>query len=97
MLPQEVRNVLCWENRIWCAALHFFTVIHSQSEQSLVREHHMKLIIENDHSLVELFQDVFRLAQPIRSCDVVFRHGLAQSSRPLILQVSARGPSRPSG
>ena len=83
MLPQEVRNIFRRENRIGRSAADFLTAIHSQPEQRFVGENYTKLIIDNDHSLVELFQDALHLAKPIRSLDVGVRHDFVPSSAPL--------------
>ena len=79
MLPQEVRNIFRREYRVGRYAADFFTVIHSQSEQCFVREYHPELIVNDDHSLVEFFKDVLRMAKPIRSLDIDVRHGFVQS------------------
>ena len=83
MLLQEMRNIFRRKNRIGRSAADFFTAIHSQPEQRFVGENYTKLIIDNDHSLVELFKDTLHLAKPIRSLDVGVSHDCVPSSAPL--------------
>jgi len=82
MLPQEVRNIFRWENRVGRSTADFFTAIHSEPEQRFVGENYTKLIIDNDHSLVELFKDTLHLAEPIRSLDIDVSHGFVQLNSP---------------
>ena len=75
MLSHNVRNICRRKDRIWSAAFDLPTFVLSHPGQRFVGENYTELIIDNDYSLVELFQDVFHLAQPIRSLDIDVRHG----------------------
>src|SRR5208283_1342767 len=83
MLPQEVRNIFRWENRIGRSAADFIAAIHSQPEQRFVGENYTKPIIDDGHSLVELFKNTLHLAKPIGSLDVGVSHDCVPSSATL--------------
>src|ERR1700746_3475009 len=95
-LSHHVRNICRREDRIRRSAFDISTLVLSHPEQRFIGENYPKLIVDNDHSLVELFKDALHLAKPLRSLGVGVRHGLSPSRRSLILQEFVRGPSHPS-
>ena len=93
MLSLNVRNICCWEDRIWRSAFDLPAVVLSHPDQRFVGKNYAKLIIDNDHSLVELFKDALHLAKPIRSLYIDVRHGFVQlnSSAKIVCRDRATG------
>lgn len=81
MLPHDVRHVFRWKNRVGSMALQFPALVPSQADQRLVREDDTKLVINDDHSLVELFEDALHRPEPIRRLDVFIAHGFCNLCR----------------
>lgn len=62
VLPHDVRKVFRRENRVGRTALQLSALVPSQANQGVVREDHTELVINDDHALVERFEDALHLA-----------------------------------
>src|SRR5271165_147222 len=93
MLSQKVRNIFRWEERVGRSAFDLPTFVLSHLDQRFVGENYTKLIIDNDHSLVELFKDTLHLTKPIRSLEIDVRHSIAQLNSSAKTVYRSRNPA----
>jgi hypothetical protein len=75
MLPKNEWKVLGRKNGIGSTTLQFCAFVPAQSEQRLVGENYAELVVNDDHSLVELSENAFHSAQPVWRLDLYFKHG----------------------
>src|SRR3974390_264576 len=83
VLLHDVRDVFRREYRIGRASLDLTLMVPAQPRECLVRKDHAKLIIRNDYSLIQLFENTLRLSNPIRGLEIGISHGCIPSSAPL--------------
>ena len=78
VLADNMGNILGGEDCVGCTSAQFVEVVLPQSCQCFIGKNDAKLVINNDHSFVELFKDILHLAKPIGSIDIGLRHGFVQ-------------------
>jgi hypothetical protein len=77
VLPFDIGNIFAGENRIGREALNLATLEVSHACKRFVCKDHPKLIINDDYTFIELFEDRLHLAKPIGSFCGGFWHSFA--------------------
>jgi hypothetical protein len=77
VLPFNIGKFCPWENRIGRTALNFATLEASHARKRFVCKDYSKLIINDDYTLIEFFEDRLHLAKPIWSLCGGIRHRFA--------------------
>jgi hypothetical protein len=88
MLLHKQWHVFRWEDGIGCTAFQLLTTELSHADQCFVDKDDAKLVVNDGYPLVEFFQYVLHLAQPVGSLDVGVQHDYVAPKMPMNSRLS---------